>query len=112
MTNIGTTEVTVATLNLPAGSYLLIGKSNVVRSSGNGTAICTLNQGATILDQANLQGTSSGEVATLHAPLTLAVAGPTAITMRCRSVNGTQTTFSTASFRTLSAFKLGTLTAQ
>ena len=110
--NISTTDVTLATVNLPAGSYLLIGKVNIVRTAGNGTSTCTVNNGATVLDQANNQGNSSGEISVLQGSLTLAVVGPTAVTLRCRSVNGSQATTSSASFRVLSAYKLSTLTVQ
>jgi len=107
--NIGSTDVILATVNLPAGSYLLVGKVSIARTSGGGTSLCTLNNGATVLDQTSNQGTASGETPVVQAPLTLAVAGPTAITVRCRSTAGT---LSTATFRALSAYKLNTLTVQ
>lgn len=110
--NIGTADVTLATISLPAGSYLLFGKATLVRASGNGTSVCTLYNGLTALDQLTLPGSSVGEVVALHAPLTLAVPGPTALTLACRSVNGSQATLHTASFRVLSAYKLSTLTVQ
>jgi hypothetical protein len=99
-------EVTVATLNLSAGSYLILGKASIVRTGGNGTNTCRLYDGAAVFDLLQNQNTTSGELSVLHAPLTLAANA--AVTMRCQTSSGT----SDASNRTLSAYKLNSLTTQ
>lgn len=100
-----TTPVTLATLNLPAGSYLLSGKVSLVRTGGGGTSTCTLNDGATVLDQLDNQTSTSGELTVLQSAVTLT--GTTAITVRCSSTSAVN-----ASFRVLSAYKLNSLTQQ
>jgi hypothetical protein len=99
-------EATVSALNLPAGSYLLLGKASMVRTGGNGTNTCRLYNGATVIDQLQNQSTASGEVAVLHTSVTLAATAT--VTMRCQTSSGT----ADASNRTLSAYKLSTLTVQ
>jgi hypothetical protein len=84
----------------------LLGKASVLRTGGNGTNTCRLYNGATLIDTLQNQSTTSGEVAVLHAPVTLAAT--TSVTMRCQTSSGT----ADASNRTLSAYKLSTLTTQ
>ncbi|MEP7117904.1 MAG: hypothetical protein ABI880_09995, partial [Acidobacteriota bacterium] len=97
----------LATVTLPAGSYLLTAKAAIVRAGGNSGSLCTLNNGATVLDQLVNQSSTSGELTVLSGSVTLA--GATAITMRCYTSPGTSLS---ASFRVLSAYKLNTLTVQ
>lgn len=105
-TAFGTTDTTVATLTLPAGSYLLFGKAQVTRVSGTGTSTCKLFDGSTLIDSLQNQGSTSGEAQLVHAGVTLSATST--ITMRCAMTSGT----GNASNRTLSAFKLSTLTVQ
>ena len=104
----GTTVTTVATLNLPAGNYLVTGKVNLTRTGGTGTSVCTLNNGATVLDQLGNQGSSSGELTVLQT--SVALTGAATITMRCN--NSSTTTTMTAAFRVLTAYSLSSLTVQ
>jgi len=102
-----TTEVTLATLNLPTGTYLLSAKASIQRTAGSQGTVCTLYNGATVLDQLTNQTSTIGELAVLEGSVTLATAGT--ITMRC---NGQTSVTATASRRTLRAYKLNTLTVQ
>ena len=104
--SIGTSDVTLATLSLPAGSYLLTAKASLIRTSGSGTTTCTLYNGATVLDQLQNQSSSSGEVNVLHTALTLA--NTSSVTFACRASSGA----SSGSRRILSAYKLATLILQ
>ncbi len=96
---------TIATLSLPAGSYLVTAKARLVRSN-NVTATCRLYAGNTIFDESAFQAGSSGALMTLHAPLTLTTT--TTVTVRCSSSNNN----TTASYRTLSAQAFTNLTVQ
>ena len=103
---LATTELTMASLTLPAGSYLLQAKASVLRTNGNGTSACTLYNGATVLDQLVNQGSTAGELTVLQSSVTLGAS--TAITMRCVMSTGA----ADVSRRTISAYKLSTLTVQ
>jgi hypothetical protein len=104
----GTTVSTLATVTLPAGSYLLTGKVNLTRTAGTGTSVCTVNDGATVLDQLGNQASTSGELTVLQTSVVLTASTP--ITLRC--ANSATTTNTTANFRVLTAYKLNTLTVQ
>ena len=105
-----TTDVVVATLtNLPAGSYLLSGKANIIKTGATANfTTCALKNGATVLDQLQNQTSTSGELSVLSGSVTLAA--PATITMTCR-VSAASTTMA-AQFRVLTAFKVNTLTVQ
>lgn len=104
-----TTLVTVASLDLPAGSYLLSAKSKLERNSGTITVTCSIRNGSTVLDEVSAYVSSTIRVnpAVLQSPVTLAA--PTTITMRCnRSGSGSVD----VSFTTLSAQAFTNLTVQ
>ncbi|MFN7979932.1 MAG: hypothetical protein U0P30_17505 [Vicinamibacterales bacterium] len=102
-----TTEVTLATVTLPTGSYLLSGKASIVRTGGTAGTVCTLYNGATVLDQLTNQTSTTGELAVVQGYVTLAA--QTAITFKCVGQTGVS---ATASNRTLTAYKVNTLTVQ
>lgn len=104
--SIGTTNTTVASLSLPAGSYLLYAKASLTRASGNGSSECSLLNGATLLDQVTNQASASGEVNVVHGTVTLGAT--TSITFACRMTSGT----ANVTNRTLSAMRFTTLTVQ
>jgi hypothetical protein len=101
-----TTQVTVASLSLPAGDYLLLGKLVMVRVSGSGYSECQLLEGSTVLDQAQATNSSNGAVLTAHGYVSLSAT--TTINLRCRITSGS----ANASQRTLSAVRFSTLTLQ
>jgi hypothetical protein len=103
---VATTNTVVASLSLPAGSYLLYAKANVVRTGGNGSSECSLLNGATVLDLSVNQGTTTGEVVSAHGLVTLATT--TTINYSCRVTNGS----ANVSNRTLSAVAFSALTVQ
>ena len=103
---LATTELTMASLTLPAGSYLLHAKASLLRTNGNGSSACTLYNGLTVLDQLMNQGSTSGELTVLQSSVTLAA--NTAIIMRCVMSTGT----ADVSRRTLTAYRVSTLTVQ
>jgi hypothetical protein len=103
---IATTNVTVASLTLPAGSYLLYAKANLVRTGGSGSNECSLRDGATALDTVANQGNATGEVIVAHAAITLSAT--TTVTYQCRVTAGT----ANASNRTFSAVRFTALTVQ
>ena len=99
--------MTLATLTLPIGNYLLSAKASILRTAGTQGTVCTLYNGATVLDQLTNQTSTIGELAVMEGSVTLAAAGT--ITMKC---NGQAGVTATASRRTLRAYKLNTLTVQ
>jgi hypothetical protein len=90
---VGTTSSDVASLTLPAGRYVLHGKVNAVDfgSSGNVLVACSLQVGASTIDQTwvNLGATSptapSASIG-LQGGVTLATGG--AVAARCAAPNG------------------------
>jgi len=104
--SITTTNGFVASLSLPAGSYWLHGKANLVRTGGNGSSECSLLNGGTVLDLSVNQGTTTGEVITADGVVTLT--GTTTINYSCRVTSGS----ANVSNRTLTAIGFTTLTVQ
>jgi len=104
--SVTTTNGVVASLSLPAGSYLLHGKANLVRTGGNGSSECSLLNGGTVLDLSVNQGTTTGEVITADGVVTLT--GTTTINYSCRVTSGS----ANVSNRTLTAIGFTTLTVQ
>ncbi len=101
-------NVTVASLSLPAGSYLFFAKAKALRSGSTNTTItCTLRNGATVLDELQAPlSTSTPTVVALHSYATLNAAGT--VTMQCSRSGGT----GIVSYRTLSAQAFTNLTVQ
>jgi hypothetical protein len=102
-----TTEVTLGTLTLPAGNFLLSAKASILRTGGTNGTVCTLYNGATVLDQLTNQTSTVGELAVLQAYVQLA--SNATITFRCNGQTGVS---ATASRRTLTAFRVNALTVQ
>lgn len=105
------TNVTVGSLNLPAGSYLLFAKAKALRSgSTTPTITCTLRNGATVLDelQTQLGSTSIPEAITLHSAVTLAAT--TTVTVQCNRSSASGTGI--VSHRAFSAQAFTNLTVQ
>jgi hypothetical protein len=105
-TALATTSVVVAQLTLPAGTYMVFAKANIVRTNGNGASECVILNGATPVDTVVNQSTTTGEVNVAQGPVTLA--GSATLTFGCRVLGGS----ATASNRTLSALKFAILTEQ
>jgi len=102
------TNVTVSSLNLPAGSYLLFAKAKALRSGSTAiTVTCTLRNGATVLDelQSPLSNTTPTVIA-LHSAVTLAAT--TTVTVQCNRNAGT----GIVSHRAFSAQAFTNLTVQ
>ena len=79
----------VVSLSLPAGSYLVSGKTNP--SSGVGTAaICTLSRGGTVYDTTGV-GTPGNYSLDVSLQATITIANPDTISINC---TGEQTAFS------------------
>jgi hypothetical protein len=107
-TTSSTNPLTLETLSVPAGTYLLTVKARVIRQNGGSTALtCSIRSGATILDDAAINPSSSGTVIVLHGYVTLAAAGN--LDFRCYSGN---TTGNAVSNRTFSAQQFTNLTVQ
>ena len=100
------TSTTVATLELPAGSYLIYAKANVVRNGGNGSSECIVFNGSEAVDTVVNQGTPTGEVNFAHGAVTLT--DTTTLTYGCRITANT----ATVSNRTFSAIRITSLTVQ
>lgn len=97
----------MASLSLPAGSYLFFGKLGVLRGGGTGLPTCTLVSGATVLDTLVNQSSTSGELTVLNGAATLAAT--TTVQVRCYTSAGTTLT---GNNRVLTAYKVSTLTVQ
>jgi hypothetical protein len=119
------TSVVVATLNLPAGDYVIMAKTSVVQTDTSGGTQppdftrCTLNgDPATVptpgddYASTDLGRGNAWEVgrATLHTPLTIEFATPTSIQLRCRRTNTGSANLAVARETKLIAIKVDAIT--
>jgi hypothetical protein len=100
-------ETTVLTLNLTAGSYLLQASMMLDNGGKNINLVCTLYDGATVLSVAPMRADANRDT-TVSLTRTRVLAAPATITMRCL-VDDTE---SVASYRTLAAVRVGSVTTQ
>jgi len=107
------TFTTIASLSLPAGSFLVLAKASITNDAGTGDtgARCRLVSPATQADEAlagledvNIAGSADAGVITMIVATTLATPGD--MTLRCRNEGGGTTN---ARFIKLSAIQVGAL---
>jgi hypothetical protein len=86
--SVGTTDTTVAQVIVPAGTYLLFGKTVIQNNDGNRTAaICSLSTGETSAIDLDNNTSPAGE-ASLSLQDSATVSATTAITMTCKLSSG------------------------
>jgi hypothetical protein len=105
------TETTIATMsNLPAGSYVISGKTTVVRLAGgeNPEILCTLDTG-TVTDTAAGDGQKDDDYFTLPTQLAVTFGGTGTVTLHCM-LTGSNATFVARATKII-ALMVGTVTA-